>query len=164
MNYKNVTETFSRVARQYEQDMAEASRYYKEKKLHERMHSNGLKVDTRDFIPMVALMGIKGHTPDERAADIHAKMDKLAEAFEDPDHKKRDEYLDLIYYLVDDFGSTFDPAAMNMNDPKEVERLLQSMLIDQTVSTKMLENPESVSPQDSGDKTRRNDEHDFSLI
>ena len=144
MNYRQVTPTFLNVARQYQQDMTEASNYYKSQNFDARMHRNGLDVDARDFIPMVALMGIEGRTPDERAADIRAKMEKLAKAFEDPDHKKRDDYLDLIYYLVDDFGSTFDPAAMNMNDPKQVEQLLQSMLIDQTVSTKMLENPEYI--------------------
>ena len=144
MNYRQVTKKFLDVARQYEQDMAVASKCYEEQNLDERMHSNGLNVDARDFIPMVALMGIKGSTPDERAADIRAKMEELAKAFEDPDHKKRDEYLDLIYYLVDDFGSVFDPAAMNMNDPKQVERLLQSMLIEQTVATKKLENPEYI--------------------
>ena len=131
-----------RIARQYEQDMAEASRYYKSQNLGARMLRNGLNVDARDFIPMVALMGIKGSTQAERAADIHEKMDELAQAFEDPDHKKRNDYLDLIYYLVDDFGSTFDPAAMNMSDPVQVEKLLKSMLIDQTIATKKLENPE----------------------
>ena len=142
MNYRQVTQTFLNVARQYEQDMAEASRYYKSQNFGTRMHSNGLNVDARDFIPMVALMGINGSTKEERAADIHAKMEELAKAFEDPDHKKRDIYLDLIFYLLDDFGSTFDPAAMNMNDPEQVAKLLQSMLIDQTIGVKKNENPE----------------------
>ena len=142
MNYRQVTGEFLRIARQYEQDMAEASRYYKSQNLGARMQSNGLNVDARDFIPMVALMGINGSTQAERAADIHEKMEELAQAFEDPDHKKRNDYLDLIYYLVDDFGSTFDPAAMNMSDPTQVEKLLKSMLIDQTIATKKLENPE----------------------
>ena len=142
MNYREVTKTFLNVARQYQQDMAEASNYYEAQNFNARMHRNGLDVDARDFIPMVALMGIKGSTQEERAKDIHAKMEELARAFEDTDHKKRDDYLDLIYYLVDDFGSTFDPAAMNMNDPAQVAKLLQSMLIEQTVATKRLENPE----------------------
>ena len=142
MNYRQVTPTFLNVARQYQQDMTEASNYYKSQNFDARMHRNGLDVDARDFIPMVAFMGIKGSTREERTADIHAKMEELAQEFEDPDDSKRDDYLDLIYYLVDDFGSTFDPAAMNMSDPAQVEKLLRSMLIEQTVATKKLENPE----------------------
>lgn len=142
MNYRDVTATLLNVARQYEKDVNEAFRYYQSQNFNARMHSNGLNVDARDFIPMVTIMGIKGDTQEERAKDIHAKMDELASAFEDPDRSKRNEYLDLIYYLVDDFGSTFDPASMNMNDPAEVAKLLQSMLIEQTVAVKKLENPE----------------------
>ena len=142
MNYRQVTGTFLSVARQYQQDMIEASNYYEAQQFNVRMKSKGLDVDARDFIPMVALMGIKGDTPEERAKDIHAKMEELASAFEDPDHSKRNEYLDLIYYLIDDFGSAFDPAAMNMTNPAEVEKLLKSMLIEQTVGTKRLENPD----------------------
>ena len=142
MKYRQVTETFLTVARQFEQDMTEASNYYEAQNFDVRMHSNGLDVDARDFIPMVALMGIKGDTREERAKDIQAKMEELASAFEDSDHSKRNEYLDLIYYLIDDFGSTFDPASMNMTDPAQVEKLLKSMLIEQTVATKRLENPE----------------------
>ena len=142
MKYRQVTNTFLSVARQFQQDMAVASQYYKSHKFNERMQNKGLNVDARDFIPMVALMGIKGDTEAERAADIYAKMEELASAFEDEDETKRNEYLDLIYYLVDDFGSTFDPAAMNMNNPLEVEKLLKSMLIEQTVATKRLENPD----------------------
>lgn len=142
MNYHQVTETFLRVARQYQQDMTEASNYYESQKFNVRMQSKGLDVDARDFIPMVALMGIKGSTREERDADIHAKMEELARAFEDTDHSKRDEYLNLIYYLIDDYGSAFDPASMNMNDPAQVEMLLKTMLIEQTVGTKRLENPE----------------------
>ena len=141
MNYRVVTDTFLSVAQQYDQDMTEASNYYRSQNFGARMHSNGLDVDARDFIPMVAIMGIKGRTKEERAADIHEKMEELAQAFEDPDQEKRNEYLDLIYHLVDDYGSVFDPAAMNMNDPAQVARLLQGMLIDQTVATKKLENP-----------------------
>ena len=142
MNYHQVTQTFLDVARQYQQDMTEASNYYESQKFNVRMHSNGLDVDARDFIPMVALMGIKGSTREERNEDIHAKMEELARAFEDPDRSKRNEYLDLIYYLIDDYGSAFDPASMNMNNPAQVEMLLKSMLIEQTVATKRLENPE----------------------
>lgn len=142
MNYRQVTQIFLDVAQQYEQDMTEASNYYEAQKFNVRMQSKGLDVDARDFIPMVALMGIKGSSREERNADIHAKMEELASAFEDPDHSKRNEYLDLIYYLIDDFGSAFDPASMNMNNPAEVEKLLKSMLIEQTVATKRLENPE----------------------
>ena len=142
MNYRQVTQIFLDVAQQYEQDMTEASNYYESQKFNVRMQSKGLDVDARDFIPMVALMGIKGSTREERNQDIHAKMEELASAFEDPDHSKRNEYLDLIYYLIDDYGSAFDPASMNMNNPAEVEKLLKSMLIEQTVGTKRLENPD----------------------
>lgn len=142
MNYRQVTQIFLDVAQQYEQDMTEASNYYEAQKFNVRMQSKGLDVDARDFIPMVALMGIKGSSREERNADIHAKMEELASAFEHPDHSKRNEYLDLIYYLIDDFGSAFDPASMNMNNPAEVEKLLKSMLIEQTVGTKRLENPD----------------------
>jgi hypothetical protein len=147
MNDQNVTETFLQVAQQYQQDIAEASNYYEEQNFDARMHNNGLSVDARDLIPMVALMGIKGSTPEERTADIHAKMEELAAAFSDPDRKKRDEYLNLIYYMVDDFANNFDPVTMNMNDPAQVEQLLRGMLIEQTVGTKQKENPEYDSTQ-----------------
>ena len=70
MNYHQVTDIFLSVARQFQQDMAVASQYYKSHKFNERMQNKGLNVDARDFIPMVALMGIKGDTEAERAADL----------------------------------------------------------------------------------------------
>ena len=88
-----------------------------------------------------ALKGIKGDTREERNADIHEKLDRMTEGFDDPDESERDEYLDLIFYLVDDFASVFDPAAMNMTDPAQVAELLQSTLISQTIGTKAEENP-----------------------
>lgn len=142
MNFRQVTETFLNVARLYHQDMAEASKYYKSQNFYERMHSKGLKVDARDFIPMVSLMGVTGDTPEDRAADIHAKMDELAAAFENPDPSARKPYLNMLFDAVDSFGTDFDPATMDMNDRSQVGKLLQSMLIDQTIAAKKLENPE----------------------
>lgn len=140
MNYRNVTQTFIKVAKQYQQDMFEAVKYLEEQKVYERMSLKVPKIDARDFIPMVALMGIQGSTPQERAEDIHNKLDKMTAAFEDPNPASRKYYLDFIYHLVDNF----DPDKVDMHKEDEVGMLLQSLLIDQTVSTKRIENPEYI--------------------
>lgn len=142
MNYRKVTPVFIKVAKQFQQDMEEAVDYLEKQDLIVRMKRMNPQVDARDFVPMVALMGVVGDTKEERAADIHKKMDALTAAFEDPDLEERDDYLDLIYYLVDDFGVHFDPVTMNMGNPVEVARLFQSTLIEQTIGTKKNENPE----------------------
>ena len=142
MSFRKVTDTFLQVAKQYQQDMAEAVNYLEEQGLYGKMNSGGVKtVDTRDFAPMVALMGVNGNTPEERAADIHAKIDELAAVFGDPDHSKRKPYLDMIYDLTD----SFDPETVDMDDPEQVSKLLQSYLLDQTVGVKMEENREYYS-------------------
>ena len=145
MNYRNVTNEFLSVARLYQQDMGTAVRYIEENELKERLHQNGIAVETRDFIPMYTLMGIKGETREERDTDICLKIEELATAYSDPEESKRDDFLDLIFYLVDDYAVNFDPAAMNMTDPAQVERLLQSMMIEQTVRVTKLENPEYIN-------------------
>lgn len=142
MSYRKVTNTLLEVARRYQKDMDIARKCVKEQNLPARMGEDGLNIDYRDFLPMITLMGIQGKTEEERTADIRKKLEALAAAFEDPDTEKRDDYLDLIYYLLDDYGSTFDPVAMNMTDPAQVEKLLQSMMLAQTIGVKKNENPE----------------------
>ena len=142
MNYRIVTKTFLDVAELYRQDTAEANRYLNEYGTYTRLKEMHPGVDARDFVPMVILMGIKGDTREDRDTDIHNKLDKITTAFEDPDLSERDDYLDLIYYLLDDFAVNFDPITMNMSDPDQVGRLLQSMLISQTIKTKRDENPD----------------------
>ena len=144
MNFRNSSETFVEVAKQYQQDMAIAGEYYDEQGLYARMHQNGISVDPRDFLPMIAIMGIKGDTVEERTADIHQKMDELAAAFENPDRSQRAKYLDPLFDLLDGFGDKFDPVTMDMDDPEQVGKLLQCLLIDQTIAVKKLENPEYV--------------------
>lgn len=144
MNFRNSSETFVKVAKQYQQDMAIAGEYYEEQGLYGRMHQNGISVDARDFLPMIAVMGIKGDTVEERTADIHQKMDELAAAFENPDRSQRAKYLDPLFDLLDNFGDKFDPVTMDMDDPEQVGKLLQCLLIDQTIAVKKLENPEYV--------------------
>lgn len=142
MNYRIVTKTFLDVAELYRQDTAEANRYLNEYGTYTRLKEMHPGVDARDFVPMVLLMGIKGDTREDRDTDIHNKLDKITTAFEDPDLSERDDYLDLIYYLLDDFAVNFDPITMNMSDPDQVGKLLQSMLISQTIKTKRDENPD----------------------
>ena len=141
MNYRNVTDTFIKVAKVYQQDMREAINYLRAQKVYARMANKEPKIDARDFVPMVALMGIQGNTPQERAEDIHKKLDAMTAAFEDPNPSGREYYLNLLYNLVD----TFDPDKVDMHDEKQVGTLLQSLLIDQTVATKRIENPEYFS-------------------
>lgn len=141
MNYRNVTDTFIKVAKLYQQDMLEARNYLGTQNVYVRMANKDPQVDARDFVPMVALMGIQGNTPQERAEDIHKKLDAMTAAFEDPNPSSREYYLNLLYNLVD----TFDPDKVDMHDEKQVGTLLQSLLIDQTVATKRIENPEYFS-------------------
>ena len=138
MNFRKVTKTFLKVAKQYQADMTEAVKYVEAQNLNAKMKDLNLNVDTRDFVPMVALMGIQGDNPAERAADIHRKIDELMAAFTNPDHNARKPYLDMIYDVVD----TFDPATVDMDNTAQVGKLLQSYLIDQTIGMKQNENPE----------------------
>ena len=138
MKFRQVTDTLLQVARQYQEDMKAAVQYYADQKLKERMNKGDLNVDARDFIPMVALMGIEGKTAQERTADIHKKMEEMAQAFENPDHSKREPYLNLLYNLVD----TFDPTTVNMDSPEQVSKLMQAMLLNQTFQKKKNENLE----------------------
>ena len=142
MNFWEDSPVFLNVARRYQADMEIAAAYMKESDIQGRLNNKGVEVDTRDFLPMILLMGIEGATEDERTKDIHQKLEKLADAFSDPDKSSRDDYLNLIYYMVDDFANDFDPVTMNMGDPAAVEKLLQSMLISQTITTKKKENPD----------------------
>ena len=70
MNFRNVTDTFLEVAKQYQADMLVAVNYIIDQHLYNKLHENGIRVDARDFAPMVTLMGIKGDTQEERTADI----------------------------------------------------------------------------------------------
>ncbi len=142
MNHRNATELFLRMARQYQADMAVAAAYIKEKDIHGRLNTGDTVIDTRDFLPMILLMGIQGDTPEARENDIHQTLEELANAFGDPDHSKRKKYLDMIYNLVDDIGDKFDPKTMDMYDPEHVGKLLQGMLLTQTLGKKDSENPE----------------------
>ena len=138
MKHRQVTEQLLNVARQYQQDIDVAAKYYEKQNLNARLNHDGNKVDARDFVPMVTLLGIKGNTPQERTADIHKKMDELAAAFENPDHSVRDQYLNKIYDLMD----TFDPATMDMSNPLDAEKMIQCTVLTQTFGTKKDENPE----------------------
>ena len=138
MNFKNMTDTFKEVAAQYKTDMDVAREYIKAKGLPKTMSSPPISTDARDFAPMVALMGIEGNTPQEREQDIIQKVDRIAEAFSDPDHGKRKEYLDILF----DFLKTFDLENADMNDSKDVHHVLDCYLLDQTFSQKIVENPE----------------------
>ena len=133
MNNRTETQTFLDEARQYQEDMHTAVTYMKEHDVFSRLSRNGVPVNTHDFIPIVTLMEVKGETKDERTADIHQKLDTLAEVLSEPDREKRDDFLALIYYLIDDYAVDFDPVTMNMNDPAEVAKLLQSMQDSQTI-------------------------------
>ena len=133
MKDQNETQTFLDEARQYQEDMHTAVTYMKEHDVFSRLSRNGVQVNTHDFIPIVTLMDVKGETKDARTADIHQKLDTLAEVLSEPDREKRDDFLALIYYLIDDYAVDFDPVTMNMNDPAEVAKLLQSMQNSQTI-------------------------------
>ena len=141
MSYRQVTDTLLDVARRIEKDMTIARAYVKEHDFFARMHRGDLDVDYRDFLPMLTLMGIEGETEEARTADIHKKLEELAVAFEDPNRKSREKYLAMIYHLMDDFGSTIDPTSLNMSNPEDVKKLLQTMLLSQTIAVKRRENP-----------------------
>lgn len=138
MKHRQVTEQLLNVARQYQQDIDVAAKYYEKQNLNARLNQDGNKVDARDFVPMVTLLGIKGNTPAERTADIHKKMAELVAAFENPDHSFRKQYLDKIYDLMD----TFDPATMDMSNPLDAEKMIQCTVLTQTFGMKKDENPE----------------------
>lgn len=152
MNYKTVSDTLLRVARQYDEDMNIARAVVRELKSEERLKNKNS--DYRDFLPLITLMGIKGTTEAERTNDIREKLEELTVAFEDPDKSKREPYLNMLYDAVEEFGGKFDPDTADMDKEADVEKLLQGMLIDQTLGTKRAENPEYFSERYGNPATR----------
>lgn len=138
MNIRNVTETFKKVAKQYQADMEVASRYIKFNGFDKKTRPAPIGTDARDFAPMVAMIGIEGETREQRDQDIRNKIDNLVKVFSDPDHSKRTPYLKMLY----DLPEQFDIDTVKMDDPKEVGKLLQCYLLDQTFGEKRKENPE----------------------
>lgn len=138
MNFRQITETFKRVAQQYQEDTRVAVDYIRAQDLTNRLKDNGINTDARDFVPLVTMMGIQGDSPEERAQDIRNKIDELTEAFSSKDPARRVKYLDMIYDLVDNF----DLATVDMDNEKQVGQLLQCLLVDQAFGEKKNENPE----------------------
>ena len=138
MSYRKVTDAFKRLAKQYDFDTDVAARYIKGNQMDQYFADLGLKVDARDFLPIITMMGVEGDTPEERTKDIHAKIEHLRAVFTDKDQTKRNQYLNMIYDRVD----TFDPTTANMEDEEQVAKLFQCILMDQAIATKRIENPE----------------------
>ena len=138
MNYWEITDAFAQVAKELSEDMAVAVSYLNGENLDARMQAHNVNVDSRDFAPMVALMGVEGETREERNADIIKKIELLSAAFTNSDHTQRYPYLNMMY----DFVDSFDPTKVDMHSTKDVKQLLQCYLLSQTVTMKRLENPE----------------------
>lgn len=119
-----------------QQDLNTAVTYMKENDAFVRLSENGIRLDTLDFIPVMNRMGIQGDTREDRDADICQKLDKLATVLSEPEQAERDDYLDVLYYLLDDYAVDFDPVTMNMNDPTQIEKALKTMLDKQTAAAK----------------------------
>lgn len=148
MNYWEITDAFAQVANELKEDMAVAVSYLVGENLDARMQAHNVNVDSRDFAPMVALMGVEGETREERNADIIKKIELLSAAFTNPDHTQRYPYLNMMY----DFVDSFDPTTVDMHSTKDVKRLLQCYLLSQTVSMKRDENPEYFAEKYSTEK------------
>lgn len=72
--------------------------------------------------------------------------------------------LDEISARLDNPETGLEETIRLVEEGLKLVRSSRTMLDSAELRIKMLENPEAVPPPDSGDKTRRNDEHDFSLI
>ena len=138
MNFLEITDVFKEVVQQYIDDLTVAVNYIKANNLYEKLKTDSINCDARDFVPLVAMMGITGDTKETRAQDIRNKIDELTRAFSSEDRREREPYLNMLYDLAD----TFDPATVDMKDPKAVGKLLQCHLMDQTTGEKKKENPE----------------------